>query len=123
MKRIASTVFAIALSATALQAQEIALLKSKPHPMSQAVLYGGTAFDLGTTWAGIRYGNFKEGNPLLGQRKAVQAGYVIGMAVATDFVTRKLAAAGHPKLATITNFIAGGMHVASGGLNLSHPKR
>lgn len=102
------------------QAQELQLLK--PHPASQSVLYGGAAFDLGTTWAGIRYGRLKEGNPIAGQGKVQQAGLVIGVAVVTDLITRRIGRT-HPRLATFTNFFAGGLHIAAGAWNLSRDPR
>lgn len=87
--------------------------------LSHAALYFTTGADLGTTWYGILKDQRREANPLLNrafkisdvrQRTFVQGGAVIGLTVAADIATHKLAKSGHPKLAAFARLFISGAH-------------
>jgi hypothetical protein len=77
--------------------------------VSSVALYAATAADLGTTWA-VLSRNRVEANPMLGQSRIVQGAIAGGSAVALTAVTGLLYRTGHPKIATILNFVVAGEH-------------
>jgi hypothetical protein len=94
---------------------------SKAYTESRFVLYGGLAFDLGTSEVAMRAGA-EEMNPILGQNRYRRVGLAVGLTIATDLLTRSLARDGHSKLATTLNFIAGGLHVGAGAWNIKQTR-
>ena len=77
--------------------------------VSSVALYAATAADLGTTWAALSR-NRVEANPMLGQSRLVQGAIAGGSAIALTAVTGLLYRTGHPKIATILNFVVAGEH-------------
>lgn len=87
----------------------------------RAVLYGGAAFDLGTTLEGLTLGR-TESNPFLKSSSKVEMSVlVMGSVVAADFATRYLKSHGHEKIGQILNYYVGGLHLTAGFLNLRKP--
>lgn len=86
--------------------------------LSHGALYFTTGSDLGTTWYGVLKDKRTEANPLLNtfkisdvrKRTFAQGGAVLGLTIAADFATHKMASAGHPKLAALCRFVIAGAH-------------
>lgn len=117
---LASLAVILALSAPAM-AQKPFQQQVLSYEASRATLWGGAAFDFGTTIAAQRYGKFKEANPLLGQNHGVQAGVIFGHTLLTDVMTHKLIRS--RKNAAIANFIVGGLHISAGIWNSTRARR
>ncbi len=83
------------------------------YSTSRIALYGGMAWDLGTTEVILKAGG-RELNPFLGQSPYRRVGLVIGSTVAADLATRWLRRNGHPKAASVVNFAFGSAHLGAG---------
>ena len=77
--------------------------------ISRFALYTATAADLATTWRGMHIGRV-EANPMLGQSRAVQGAIVGGSIVALSALTQHLSHRGHPRFASVLNFVVAGEH-------------
>jgi len=86
------------------------------YEVSRGAMYAGLAFDLATTERALNHG-FYEANPLLGQNRLQRISIASGTVLLTDWFTHQLARNGHPKLATVTNFIVGGAHIGAAAHN------
>ena len=87
------------------------------YSSSRIALYSGLTFDLISTEVALRAGA-RESNPILGQNPYRRVGIATGITVATDLWTRRLKLDGHPKLATVVNAVAGGIHFSAGAWNI-----
>ena len=112
---IALTIAVTLLTATPGKAQgreSIETQYTRPNALfraSQVAVYGSAAADLATTWRGL--GPYRrEVNPILGQSRVRQGSIVLGTSVALNLLTGKLYKSGHPKVATVLNFIIAGGH-------------
>ncbi len=83
------------------------------YSTSRITLYGGMAWDLGTTEVILKSGG-RELNPVLGQSPYRRVGLVIGTTVAADLATRWFRKNGHPKAAAVINFAFGSVHIGAG---------
>ena len=90
-----------------------------PYNLSRVALYSGAVFDITTTVA-IR--NVPEANPVIGQQPVRQIAMVGGLTVISDSLSRELKKDGHPKAATIINFITGSVHFGAGIWNIKDVK-
>jgi hypothetical protein len=98
----------------ALQAQSNSEQSSKVYTASRVALYSSLALDIATTERVLRNGG-RELNPLLGQNPYRRNATAIGLTLAGDLLgTRWLRKNGHPKLATVTNFVLSGLHFGAG---------
>ena len=93
------------------------VLAQSTYSASRIALYSGLTFDLISTEAALRAGA-RESNPILGQNPYRRIGIAAGITVATDMWTRRLRRGGHPKLASIVNAVAGGIHFSAGAWNV-----
>jgi hypothetical protein len=91
----------------------IAHAQDHAYATSRVALYGGTAWDLGTTEVILKAGG-RELNPVLGQNPYRRISVAIGATVATDLATRWFKKNGHPKLAAVINFAFGAAHIGAG---------
>jgi len=105
-------IFAILLFASTANAQAI----------PRAILYGGTAFDLRTTWTGMQHGA-REANPLMGQSKPRQAAVAAGSAMAVDWLALVLERDGHGRQATWLRVAVGVGHVVCAVFNMRNHQR
>ncbi len=95
---------------------------SKVYTASRITLYSGLAWDLGTTEVILKAGG-RELNPVLGQNPYRRIGLAIGSTVAVDFATRWFRKNGHPKAATVINFVFGSVHIGAGIHNVRAIRR
>ena len=100
-----------------LAATPITMQAQSAYNASRITLYSGLTFDLISTEAALRTGA-RETNPILGQNPYRRVGIATGITVATDLWTRRLKLDGHPKLATVVNAVAGGIHFSAGAWNI-----
>ena len=91
------------------------------YSVSRGALYAGAGLDLATTLRGYR-SHRTETNPLIrnlpGNRYVTTSAVVLGTAAAADLATKFLKAHGHPRLAVISNFCLGGLHIYAGVHNM-----
>lgn len=98
------------------------LQEGRLYTESRITLYGAAAFDIVTTEMVMRNGG-RELNPIAGQNFARRTGVAVGTAVLADFLTNRLRRTGHPKLATVCNFVVGGIRFGAGTHNLIQSRR
>ncbi len=91
---------------------------AKGQAIPRAILYGGTAFDLTTTWTGIHRYGMHESNALVGQGPKRQAAMTFGSAAFADWIGGRLESQGRRKEATILRVVIGAVHVACGVWNV-----
>ncbi len=85
--------------------------------LPRAILYGGTAFDVGSTWNGVHHG-LRESNPIVGQHPARQVGVVVGSVIAIDWLAAVLERDGHGRQGKWLRAAVGVGHVVVGIWNL-----
>jgi hypothetical protein len=87
------------------------------YTTSRITLYSGLGFDLGTTEVILKSGG-RELNPVLGQSPYRRVGVAIGSTVVVDVATKWLRKNGHPRAATVINFVFGSVHIGAGVHNI-----
>ena len=91
------------------------------YSLSRGALYAGAGLDLATTLRGYQ-SQRTETNPLIrnlpGNRYVTTSAVVLGTAAVADIAAAFLKAHGHPRLAVISNFCLGGLHIYAGVHNM-----
>lgn len=91
---------------------------SHAQSVASSAMWAAVGVDLGTTWYGIVKDGRREANPIVTNRPAVQAAFVIGTTAAADYSAHRLNRAGHRKLALVARLLITSAHVYATAHNL-----